>query len=73
MAKFEFNYIVCTCKNVTLGEIIFSIENKKAKSINEIGDLTDAGTCCGCCKSKSEDFGEEKMDLYIEDILNKKR
>ena len=47
MAGFEYSYIVCNCNHVTLGEIVCSIEDKGASSIEEIGDITDAGTSCG--------------------------
>ena len=71
MAKFKYSHKVCVCKNVTLGEIIFAIKEKDAKTIDAIKDLTDAGTACGCCISKAKDFGDPKMELYIEDILKK--
>jgi NAD(P)H-nitrite reductase large subunit len=71
MAKFHFSHKVCNCKNVTLGEIVCAIKEKNAKTIEDIKDLTDAGTACGCCISKEKDFGNPKMELYIEDILKK--
>jgi len=72
MAKrFHHSYEVCKCKQVTLGEILYAIKEKGANSIEEIGKLTDAGTCCGCCVSDEKDFGEEKMELYLTTILNK--
>lgn len=72
MAKsFSHSYVVCKCRNVTLGEIIFSIKEKGANSIDEIGELTDAGTCCKCCQSEDKDIGAEKMELYLEQIIDK--
>ena len=71
MAKFNYSYIVCECKKVSLGEILNAIDNKGAKTIKDIQDITDAGTACKCCISKNKDFGETKMNLYIEDILKK--
>ena len=72
MAKsFPHSFEVCKCKHVTLGEIIYAIKEKGAKSIDDIGRITDAGTCCKCCKSTEDDFGSEKMELYINDILKK--
>ncbi len=71
MADFKYSYEVCACKHVTLGEIISSIKDKGAKNIKDVGDITDAGTACGCCKSKENDFGSPKMELYIEQILEK--
>lgn len=71
MAKFHMSYEVCSCKKVTLGEILHAIKEKGAKTIEDIEEMTDAGTACGCCKSLDDDFGDPKMELYIEQILNK--
>lgn len=69
--KFPHSYEVCSCNQVSLGEIIYSIKDKGAKNIEEIGHITDAGTSCGCCKSLQDDIGEEKMELYLTQILEK--
>lgn len=69
--KFPHTYEVCTCKHVTLAEIIYAIKEKNATNIEKIGTLTDAGTCCKCCQSSEKDFGTEKMELYIEQIVDK--
>ena len=71
MAQFQHSHEVCTCKSVTLGEIIHAIKEEGANSIESIGDICDAGTACGCCKSAEDDFGDPKMELYLEQILNK--
>jgi len=72
MAKqFPHSYEVCTCKHVTLGEIIHAVKERDADSLEKIGDLTDAGTCCKCCRSSENDFGTEKMELYLTQILDK--
>lgn len=72
MAKqFQHSYEVCTCKHVSLGEIIYAIKERGASTIEEIGELTDAGTCCKSCISPNHDKGVEKMELYLEEILNK--
>ena len=71
MADFHYSHVVCDCKHVTLGEIICSIKEKGAKTIDEIGQLTDAGTACGCCRCAKDDFGDPKMELYLEQILTK--
>lgn len=69
--KFQHSYEVCTCKHVSLGEIIHAIKEKDAKNLDDIGRLTDAGTCCKSCKNEESDIGAEKMELYLEEILNK--
>jgi bacterioferritin-associated ferredoxin len=71
MANFHYSHQVCDCKKVTLGEIIHAIKEQGCKSFEEIEKATDAGGACGCCKSAKDDFGEPKMELYIEDILKK--
>jgi bacterioferritin-associated ferredoxin len=71
MAKFTNDFIVCACKNVSLGEIIYAIEAKNAKTIEDIENITDAGTACGCCKSAEYDFGKTKKSIYIDKILDK--
>ncbi len=69
--KFHHSYEVCKCKHVTLGEIIHAIKERDALTIEKIGELTDAGTCCKCCQSEEKDIGSEKMELYLTQILNK--
>ena len=71
MADFSYSYEVCPCKNVTLGEIIHAIEKENARTIDDIGNITDAGTACGCCKSAEDDFGDPKMELYLNQIIKK--
>ncbi len=68
--EFQHSFEVCNCKHVTLGEIIHAIKERDAKTIEEIGELTDAGTACGCCKSKEDDFTGEQ-ELYLEEIVKK--
>ncbi len=69
--KFPHSYEVCTCKHVTLGEIMHSIKERGASTLEEIGEFTDAGTCCKSCKSPANDIGAEKMELYLVEILDK--
>lgn len=72
MAKrFPHSYEVCTCKHVSLGEVIYSIKEKGATTLDEIGKITDAGTSCRCCRCAKDDIGEEKMELYLTQILDK--
>jgi NAD(P)H-nitrite reductase large subunit len=69
--NFPHSFEVCNCKHVTLGEIIHAIKDRGAKTIEEVGELTDAGTSCKCCQSPDKDIGAEKMQLYISEILEK--
>ena len=40
-----------------------------SKTLQDLEDITDAGSCCGSCKNEESDIGVEKMELYLEDIL----
>jgi NAD(P)H-nitrite reductase large subunit len=71
MAEFHYSHEVCSCKKVTLGEIIHAIKENGAKDIETLAELTDAGTACGCCKCEEDDFGDPKMELYLDQILKK--
>ncbi len=71
MAKFKHDFEVCQCRKVSLGEIIHAIKEKSAKTLQDLENTTDAGSACGCCKSSADDYGNPKMELYLEQILNK--
>lgn len=71
MAKFDMSYEVCECNKVTLGEIVHAIETKDIKDLNTLGKLTDAGTTCKRCRCKEDDFGQPKMQLYLDKIIKK--
>ena len=47
------------------------LKEKGAKTLQDLEDITDAGSCCGSCKNEESDIGVEKMELYLEDILKK--
>ena len=65
--NFPHSFIVCDCKQVSLGELIYAIKEKGAKTLEDLEDLTDAGSSCGCCKCGETDIGEQKMELYLDD------
>ncbi len=41
--------ILCTCLDITKGEVEDAIKNKKLKSVRQVQDETEAGTVCGAC------------------------
>jgi NAD(P)H-nitrite reductase large subunit len=71
--QFPHSYEVCSCKHVTLGEIIYAIKEEGARSVEEIENITDAGSACGCCVKAEDDFGDEddKKELYVQEIVEK--
>ena len=42
--NFPHSFIVCDCKQVSLGELIYAIKEKGAKTLEDLEDLTDAGS-----------------------------
>jgi len=69
--KFDETYEVCKCMHVSLAEIVYAIKEKKATNLEEIGNFTDAGTCCNRCQNKEKDFGTPKIELYLDQIIKK--
>jgi bacterioferritin-associated ferredoxin len=45
----ERNDIICSCLEITKGELEDAIKNKNLKSIQQVQDETEAGTVCGAC------------------------
>ncbi|MFW6224620.1 MAG: (2Fe-2S)-binding protein [Bacteroidota bacterium] len=41
--------ILCTCMDITKGEVEDAIKNKKLKSVSQVQEDTEAGTVCGAC------------------------
>lgn len=48
--------IICDCMEITRGVIIDAIKNKNLKTVEEVGDATEAGTYCGSCQDDIEDI-----------------
>ena len=69
--KFPHSFVVCNCRHVTLAEIIYAIKEKDEKTLEDLAVFTDAGVCCKSCKNPQNDIGVEKMELYLEEILDK--
>jgi NAD(P)H-nitrite reductase large subunit len=64
---FGIDYIVCECFDVTLGDIIKSIEAGN-NTLEKLMYDTDAGTACELCQSKEIDEDGDR-DLHLETIL----
>lgn len=53
------NEIICECFLVTRGAIIDAIKENKLKTVEDVGDITYAGTGCGCCQEKIQKILDE--------------
>ncbi len=70
MFGLEDDYEVCNCKNVTIKNIIDSIDKNDIKSLGQLQTHTRAGTECRFCMFEEGDFGVVKKKVYCKDILN---
>ncbi len=50
------NDVVCDCFAVTMGEIEDAIIAKNLKTVEEVGEATNAGTGCGGCVDKIQEI-----------------
>ncbi len=48
--------IICHCMNVSEHEIVDAIKNKEAQTVQDIMDITGAGTGCGSCIDELENI-----------------
>lgn len=48
--------LICVCMDVSKQTIADAIKEKELKTVEEVGDETDAGTNCGACMGEIEDI-----------------
>jgi len=48
----EEEKIICLCNEITEKEIVTAIKTQGLKNINEVSQITYAGTICGSCLSR---------------------
>ncbi len=48
--------IICNCNQVSEHEIVDAIKNKGAVNVQDIMDITSAGTACGSCIDKIDEI-----------------
>jgi len=53
--------IICFCQDITYEEIVKAIKNG-AHTIDDIGDVTEAGITCGGCIEDLEEILEEELN-----------
>lgn len=51
--------LVCTCNEVNRGEILKAIREKGLKTVDQAGDITEAGTGCGGCQDTIQEILDE--------------
>ncbi len=55
----ERDDILCTCMDITKGEVEDAIKGKKLTTVEQVQEETDAGTGCGSCIEDIEDLLKE--------------
>lgn len=48
--------IICNCMEVYKSEIVEAIKSKGLKTVEEVGEATDAGTGCGGCQDDIQEI-----------------
>ena len=56
------NELICICMEVRLAYIEDAIVSGNLKTVDEIGDATEAGTSCGACHDEIEEIIREVTD-----------
>lgn len=51
--------IICHCFEVSREEIENAIREKGLKTVEEVGEVTNAGTGCGCCQEQIQEILDE--------------
>ena len=51
--------IICNCFSVSRGTIEDAIKEKGLKSVEQVGEATEAGTGCGGCQEKIQEILDE--------------
>jgi NAD(P)H-nitrite reductase large subunit len=53
------NETICHCMDVTRGTIIEAIKKHNLKTVEEVGQATEAGTGCGGCQPVIQEILDE--------------
>ncbi len=51
--------IICNCMEVYKSTIVKAIKEKGLKTVEEVGEETEAGTVCGGCQDDIQDILDE--------------
>lgn len=54
--KENMSEIICNCFDVSKEEIEKAIKEKGLKTVDEVGEATNAGTGCGGCQEKIQEI-----------------
>ncbi len=52
----EEDKLICTCMDVYKSTIVKAIKDKNLKTVEEVGEETEAGTVCGQCQDDIQEI-----------------
>ena len=55
----ENDELICTCFDVYKSEIVKAIEGNRLTNLQEVMDITGAGTGCGSCQDSIQEILDE--------------
>lgn len=55
----EDDPIICSCNEISRSTVVNAIKEKGLKTVEEVGDETDAGTVCGACWDDIQEILDE--------------
>lgn len=55
----EEDKLICTCMEVYKSTIVNAIKEKGLKTVEEVGEETEAGTVCGECQDDIQEIIDE--------------
>ncbi|KAI9892823.1 MAG: hypothetical protein M1814_000982 [Vezdaea aestivalis] len=61
---------ICSCHNVTKGDVVESVKSGNCKSIGDVKSCTKAGTGCGGCMPLVQSIFNKQMTAQGAEILN---
>lgn len=51
--------LICSCMDVYKSTIVKAITDNKLKTVEEVGEITEAGTVCGECQDDIQEILDE--------------
>lgn len=61
---------ICSCHNVTKGDVVTSVKNGSCKSIGDVKSCTKAGTGCGGCMPLVQSIFNSQMKAMGQEVKN---
>lgn len=54
--KIGDDIVICNCNEIYKSEIVKAINEKGLKTVEEVGEVTSAGTVCGQCQDDIQEI-----------------